>query len=62
MTELPSREEIDSIYKWKLEDIYENEELWEKDFDQVKQQLNLLDEYRGKINSAESFLCIETKR
>lgn len=58
MTELPSREEIDSIYKWKLEDIYENEELWEKDFDQVKQQLNLLDEYRGKINSAEKLLGV----
>ncbi|HHX23355.1 MAG TPA: oligoendopeptidase F [Thermoanaerobacterales bacterium] len=58
MTELPSREEIDSIYKWKLEDIYENEELWEKDFDQVKQQLNLFDEYRGKINSAEKLLGV----
>jgi len=56
LSNLPLREEIDDIYKWKLEDIYENEELWEKDYGEVKDQLNLFDEYRGKINTAAKLL------
>jgi len=52
------REEIDDKYKWKLEDIYENEELWEKDYNEVKSQLNLFDEYRGNINTAEKLLGV----
>ena len=47
MSNLPLREEIDEIYKWKLEDIYENEELWEQDYSEVKSKLSLFDEYRA---------------
>ena len=32
------REEIDPRYKWKLEDIYRQEEDWEQDFEQLKEQ------------------------
>ncbi|HHV18971.1 MAG TPA: oligoendopeptidase F [Thermoanaerobacterales bacterium] len=58
MTNLPSREEIQDVYKWKLEDIYQNEELWEKDYDGVKKQLSQFDEYHGKINTAENLLGV----
>ncbi|NLZ54547.1 MAG: oligoendopeptidase F [Thermoanaerobacteraceae bacterium] len=58
MSNLPLREEIDDKYKWKLEDIYENEELWEKDYSEVKSQLNLFDEYRGNVNTAEKLLGV----
>ena len=58
MSNLPLREEIDDIYKWKLEDIYENEELWEKDYSEVKSQLSLFDEYRGNVNTAEKLLGV----
>ena len=34
---LPKREEIDAKYKWKLEDIYADNSLWEEDFNKVKQ-------------------------
>ena len=33
---LPKREEIDSDYKWVLEDIYSSDEEWEKEFSKVK--------------------------
>ena len=56
MSNLPLREEIDEIYKWKLEDIYENEELWEQDYSEVKSKLSLFDEYRGNIDTAEKLL------
>lgn len=32
---LPERSEIDSKYKWKLEDIYSSNDLWESDFKKV---------------------------
>ncbi|MDN5301289.1 MAG: oligoendopeptidase [Thermoanaerobacteraceae bacterium] len=54
MSKLPSREEIDSKYKWKLEDIYESDDLWEKDFKRVKERLKELQNFRGRINSAEN--------
>lgn len=58
LSNLPSREEIEDIFKWKLEDIYQSEELWEKDYDQVKKQLSQFDEYRGKINSPKNLLGV----
>lgn len=33
---LPKREEIDIKYKWKLEDIYANDEAWEADFKKIR--------------------------
>jgi len=53
MSKLPSREEIEPKYKWKLEDIYESDELWEDDFKKVKQRLKQLEDFHGSINSAE---------
>jgi len=58
LSNLPLREEIDEIYKWKLEDIYENEELWEQDYSEVKSKLSLFDEYRGNIDTAEKLLGV----
>ncbi len=49
---MPLREEIDDIFKWCLEDIYADEQLWEKDFNEVKKQLSIFEKYRGNINSA----------
>lgn len=55
---LPSREEIDPKYKWKLEDIYGSDELWEEDFATIKQLLSQAEDYRGSINSAEKLAGI----
>jgi oligoendopeptidase F len=54
---LPKREEIDSQYKWKLEDMYESDAAWEADFRRVKELLPKLEQYRGHLaESAESLL------
>ncbi len=58
MDNLPSRDEIDRRYKWKLEDIYSDDELWEKDFADIKDQLNELEKYEGKINSPQNLLKV----
>lgn len=53
--ELPRRNEIDDKYKWNLEDIYNTDQEWENDFNQVKDMLGKVENYRDKlINSAEN--------
>ena len=36
--ELKNRDEINEIYKWRMEDVYETENLWEKDIENVETQ------------------------
>ena len=54
MKVLRNRNEIDEKYKWRLEDIYENEEMWEEDFQKVKELLAEIAGFKGKINTAEN--------
>jgi oligoendopeptidase F len=49
VSRLPKREEIEDSYKWKLEDIYESKEAWEKDFERVKQLTGQVPEFRGHL-------------
>jgi oligoendopeptidase F len=55
---LRNRSEIDEKYKWRLEDIYENEELWEEDYKSTKQLLEEITGFKGKINTAENLLKV----
>ncbi|HHV58716.1 MAG TPA: oligoendopeptidase F [Clostridiaceae bacterium] len=58
---LPKREEIDAKYKWKLEDIYADNSLWEEDFNKVKQMAKEVETFKGKLaQSAETLLnCLK---
>lgn len=47
--DLPKREDIDSKYKWKLEDIYSDVSLWEKDFKKVKGIALQIEGFKGKL-------------
>jgi len=56
---LPTRKEIPDQYKWRLEDIYASDELWEQDFQQVKKLSDEAAAYRGKLGqSARSLMEI----
>lgn len=51
------RSEIDPLCKWRLEDIYQNEDEWEKDFNSIGASLEKVQEYQGKLgSSAETML------
>ncbi|MGB0405076.1 MAG: oligoendopeptidase F, partial [Fusobacterium sp.] len=51
------RKSIDDKYKWKLEDIYENWENWDKDVLELKKDLNKIQDFQDKIkNSKEEFI------
>lgn len=47
---LLERSEIDNRYKWTVQDIYADDNLWEKDFETVKNSIELLASYKGKIS------------
>ncbi len=47
--DLPKRQDIDSKFKWKLEDIYSDISLWEKDFKKVKGIAIQIEGFKGKL-------------
>ncbi|MDF2592212.1 MAG: oligopeptidase [Clostridia bacterium] len=58
---IPKRNEIPEQFKWKLEHIYESNELWEKDFAQVKDLAVKLGDFKDKLGlSADNLLkCMD---
>lgn len=56
---LPTRKEIPEQYKWRLQDIYASDDLWEQDFQLIKKLSDEADAYKGKLGqSARSLLEI----
>ncbi|MGE4284310.1 MAG: oligoendopeptidase F [Clostridia bacterium] len=49
---LPKREEIEQQYKWKLEDIYLNNQEWEKDFIKIKNLIPQTVQYKNKLGDS----------
>jgi len=47
--ELLSREEVPEEQTWKLEDIFETDELWEKEYEQLQKDIPQIGKFRGKI-------------
>lgn len=43
-------------YRWKLEDIYPSDELWEKDFQQVEELQREITKYKGKLGQSAQML------
>ncbi len=50
MKGLPSRSEIDDKYKWRLQDIYPSDDLWEKDYKNAGQLIEKAAQYQGKVS------------
>ena len=54
---IPERSEIDSSYKWRIEDIYPSDKAFEEALEQAEQYPEELSEYKGKLSvSAASLL------
>lgn len=49
---LPKRKDIPQEYRWKLSDIYKNEELWEADFRSVRERMGETAAFRGKLGGS----------
>ena len=52
------REQVGSKYKWKLEDMYANDELWEKEYKELADKLAEFSKYAGKLNNEKAILDI----
>ncbi len=46
---LPKRNEVEKSHTWAIEDLYTSDELWQKEFDQVKAMLPKAAEYQGRL-------------
>ncbi|MDR7000793.1 oligoendopeptidase F [Neobacillus niacini] len=53
---LPARSEIPVEETWKLEDIFANDEAWEKEFQEVKSQIPGVKEFEGKLGESAAIL------
>lgn len=53
---LPKRNEIDNKYKWDLEAIYQDEDMWEEDIKKSKDLAQEIKEYEGQIKTSEELL------
>ena len=56
MSQLPERHEIPSELKWKLEDIYSSNELWEQDLAKARDSKGRILALQGTITSGEALL------
>ncbi|SFL33287.1 oligoendopeptidase F [Pelosinus propionicus] len=60
---VPSRSEIPDQYKWCLEDIYANDDLWQQDFNTLKSRLKEITQYTGTLkNSSQDLLACLKER
>jgi oligoendopeptidase F len=58
---IPQRSDIEPQYRWRLEDIYANQEQWEKDYAVVEQGLPTLAAYKGRLTESGATLlaCLQ---
>jgi len=59
--DLPERDQVDSEFKWSLEDIYADQEKMELDFQRVHKDLDKFGHYRGKLGDSAALFreCME---
>ncbi len=50
MSQLKTRDQIESKYKWNLEDIFPSDEKWEDAFSSIKESIPLLCAFKGKLS------------
>lgn len=49
MENIKTREEMDDRYKWNMQDVYENEALWNEDMEKAKSLFFVLKDFKGRI-------------
>lgn len=54
--EARKREDIAEEYRWQLEDIYKNQDEWEKDFKRVKELIEQIGPYQGRVGESAATL------
>lgn len=53
---LPKRSEVDQKLTWAIEDLYASDELWQKDYEKLKEMLPNAMEYQGRLSKSGDLL------
>ncbi len=53
---LPKRSEVEQKYTWAIEDIYASDDLWQKEYDKIKEMLPRAAEYQGRLAKSADIL------
>lgn len=53
---LPKRSEVDVKCTWAIEDLYASDELWQKEYDKVKEMIPGIVEFRGRLEKSADIL------
>jgi oligoendopeptidase F len=53
---LPKRNEVDLKFTWAIEDLYASDELWQKEYEKVKEMLPKAMEYQGRLSKSGDLL------
>lgn len=53
---IPKRSELDKKDTWAIEDLYTTDELWQKEYNEIKEMLPRASEYQGKITKSSDLL------
>lgn len=56
MKELPKRSDIPEERTWKLEDIFETDDIWEEELEQLKKDIPEMTAFNGKLNESADML------
>ena len=49
---LPKRNEVEKQFTWAIEDLYATDELWEKEYNKLKELLPKAESYRGTLSES----------
>ena len=53
---IPKRSELEKKYTWAIEDMYASDDLWQEEYNKIKEMLPKATDYRGKISQSGSNL------
>ena len=53
---LKKREEINTLDKWAVNEIYSNDEVWEKEYKELQEEAPKLKEFEGKLGNGEDLI------
>lgn len=54
---LPKRSEVEEKYKWRIEDLYANDDAWQSEYDKMKELLEKASEYEGRLGKSSDILA-----
>lgn len=55
------RNEVDSKFKWSIEDLYEDDNKWQNEFDKVKKEIENFKSYSDNVNADNLYDCLKTR-